>query len=98
MNDKDLLNCRRLPAIITAEEVLRLTGFTTLDQLRILMRHGLLPPLGKPAPNGQKLFSSSEVLALAQNRDWAERAVRTISRSVQAKNRNPERTARACAA
>jgi hypothetical protein len=55
--------------------------------LPALTRAKLLRPLGDPAPNGHKYFASAEILALAQDRQWLDKATRVVSRHWQERNR-----------
>jgi hypothetical protein len=54
--------------------------------VRLLVNAGLLRPLGKPAPNAPKFFSSAEVIALAANREWLSKMNMVISKATKAKN------------
>ncbi len=77
----------RLPARLTALETAVLLAFPE-EHLAILMRVGLLRPLGRPPRNGHKWFSSAEILKLSQDREWLDKATRTIIRAIYTKNHN----------
>jgi hypothetical protein len=81
-----LLNCRRLPARLTTGEVAVLLGFQEHD-LAPLVAAKLLVPLGKPAPNSPKYFAAVEIDLLAQDREWLDRATKTLAKYWQNKNR-----------
>ena len=80
-----LLNCRRLPARLDVTQTAALLNFPEHD-IRFLSNSGLLEPLGKPAPNAPKYFASREIAALAENRDWLEKACRAVSNHWRMKN------------
>lgn len=52
----------------------------------ILIRAGLLKPLGRLSPNAVKHFSKRKVLELCQDDTWLARMTETISRHWQQKN------------
>jgi hypothetical protein len=41
---------------------------------------GKLPSLGDPAPNAPKWFAAIEVIQLAADRDWLNKATREVSK------------------
>ena len=84
--DWQLFNCRRLPGRIDAEQAALLLGFRAEPDIQVLMRAKLLPPLGNPAQNGTKMFSSSLVLQLAADPDWLHRATAAIQRFWRSKH------------
>jgi hypothetical protein len=57
----------------------KLLGFAEHD-IQILMRGGKLTPLGEPAPNAPKWFAAIEMIRLAADRDWLNRATREVTR------------------
>ena len=68
----------QFPARIDAKQTADVLGCQEHD-IPVLVQHGLLEPLGKPAPkNARKYFASLEVLALAQDRAWLGKATRTL--------------------
>ena len=80
-----LLNCRRLPARLDVAQVAVLLNFGEHD-VRYLLNAGLLHALGKPAPNAPKYFSAFDILALAENREWLDKATKAISAHWREKN------------
>ncbi len=54
----------------------------------VLLKTGLLKPLGKPAPNGHKFFSAAEMLALSENREWLDKATRAVAKCWKDRNLN----------
>ena len=80
-----LLNCRRLPARVDVAQAAVLLNFGEHD-IRFLLSAGLLHALGKPAPNAPKYFSARDILALAENRDWLDKATKAISNHWREKN------------
>ena len=81
----DILNARRLPARLTSTQAAVLTGFGEHD-LTILVGAGLIRPLGKPAPNAPKYWSSDELLKVCFERPWLDKAMKAISSKWKAKN------------
>jgi hypothetical protein len=80
-----LLNCRRLPARVDVAQAAVLLNFGEHD-IRFLLSAGLLHALGKPAPNAPKYFSTIDILALAENREWLDKATKAISTHWREKN------------
>lgn len=72
-----ILSLHRLPARVDAEAAAALLGFNEKD-LPILCSKGILSPLGKPGKNSQKFYSSAELLDLARDRKWLDRATKAI--------------------
>ncbi|MDF1814831.1 MAG: hypothetical protein P1V20_21690 [Verrucomicrobiales bacterium] len=60
MKPELLLNLRRLPSRLNAEQTAILIGCKDHD-IPILIKAGLLKPLGKPVSNAVKYFSSSDL-------------------------------------
>jgi hypothetical protein len=86
MNDKTIFDLPRLPARSDVRQTALLLGFQEYE-IPILMRLKLLKPLGSPVQNGRKYFATAEILELAQDRDWLDRATRAVAKSFQEKNR-----------
>lgn len=82
---QSLLNTRRLPARLSVDQAACLLGFADHD-IPILVRAKCLKPLGNPAKNAQKYFSSVEIERLAQEKDWLDKATKVISRHWQQAN------------
>jgi hypothetical protein len=59
MNEQTVLNLIRLPARLNVEQAATLLGFRVLE-IPILLKARLLKPLGDPAPNGRKYFSTAD--------------------------------------
>src|SRR5437879_5390023 len=70
---------RCLPARLDASTTARLLGFAEHD-IQILMRVGKLVPLGDPAPNAPKWFAAIEIIRLAADRDWLNKATREVAK------------------
>ncbi|HOX02165.1 MAG TPA: hypothetical protein P5555_07390 [Candidatus Paceibacterota bacterium] len=87
MNEPAILNLARLPARLDVGQTAQLLGFLEHD-IQVLMRARLLKPLGNPAPNGHKFFASAEILQLAQDRSWLDRATKAVSARWQERNRH----------
>ena len=80
-----LLNTRRLPGRVTAGEAAVLLGFQDHD-IPVLLAGKLLRPLGDPAPNSPKHFSSAAIESAAADPEWLSRATKTLARYWQTKN------------
>ena len=61
---RDLLNLRRLPAMLNVQQTAILLGLAEHD-IPVLLNAGFLKPLGDPQPNAMKYFASVHVLELA---------------------------------
>ena len=70
---------RQLPARLSVCETARLLGFPEHD-IQILMGAGRLTPLGDPAPNAPKWFAAVEMIRLAADRDWLNKATKEVSK------------------
>ena len=84
MSELTVLDSRRLPARLDVRQTAMLLGVQE-DEIQILMRAKLLKPLGDPAQNGHKYFSSSEIEALGKDREWLDKASKTITRHWRSK-------------
>lgn len=85
MNEKSTLFWPRLPARLDVNQAAEILGFLP-HELRVLLKVGLLKPLGKPAANGHKFFSSSEITALSGNREWLDKATRIVAKHWKDRN------------
>jgi len=61
---RELLNLRRLPAMLNTAQAAVLLGLADHD-IPVLVRAGFLKPLGDPPANAVKSFSTVQVLELA---------------------------------
>jgi hypothetical protein len=68
-----------MPARLDALATAKLLGFADHD-IQVLMRVGKLIPLGDPAPNAPKWFSAIEIIGLAADRDWLNKATREVAK------------------
>ena len=75
---------RNLPARLDVTETAKLLGFAVHD-MQILMAVGKLKPLGDPAPNAPKWFSAVEIIRLAGDQDWLNKATKELSKFWHAK-------------
>lgn len=86
-----LLSCSRLPARLSVDQAAEVLGFLP-HEISVLMRAGLLKPLGRPAANGHKFFCAAEIAGLSQDRDWLDKATRTVAKRWQERNRKRQTT------
>ena len=82
---KDLLNLAMLPARLNMEEAAYLLGFKPHD-IPLLVKAGLLKPLGRPVPNGDKYFATVTLSELRQDVQWLSKCTALVSRHWQEKN------------
>jgi hypothetical protein len=61
---KELLNLRRLPAMLNMAQTAAMLGLAEHD-IPVLVRAGQLKPLGNPPPNAVKSFATVQVMELA---------------------------------
>jgi hypothetical protein len=87
MNEKSMLYVPRLPARLDVKQAAEILGFLP-HELTVLLKTGLLKPLGKPAPNGHKFFCAQEISGFAENREWLDRATRAVARHWKDRNSN----------
>jgi hypothetical protein len=85
MNDKSILFLPRLPARLDVRQASEILGFLP-HELTVLLKSGLLKPLGKPAANGHKFFSAVEISALSQDREWLDKATRAVAKHWKERN------------
>jgi hypothetical protein len=62
----------------------------------VLVTGRLLKPLGNPAQNATKWFSAVEVLQLAADREWLDRATKRIGEHWKRKRIRSKATANDC--
>ena len=87
MNEK-ILNMRRLPGRLDVNQTAALLGFQRHD-VTILVSARHLQPLGKPSPNSVKYFSSAEIIELANNRQWLDKATKLIANHWKERDKRP---------
>ena len=86
-NDPNLFHLIRngLPARLDAGQSAKLLGIAPHD-VPVLIGTGLLKPLGSPAPNAPKYFALVDILEHAADRDWLNRATKTLAKHWRQKN------------
>lgn len=85
MNEKSMLFVPRLPARLDLKQAAEILGFLP-HELTVLLKVGLLKPLGKPAANGHKFFCSVEISGLSADRDWLDKATRAVAKHWKDRN------------
>ena len=88
---RDLLNLRRLPAMLTMAQTAVLLNRRDHD-IPVLVRAGLLKPLGDPPPNAAKFFATMEVLELADDRQALDRICAVLTEFWRDKNDSRSRS------
>lgn len=84
-----LLNCRRLPGRLSTSGAAVVLGFAE-HEIAPLVAARVLTPLGKPARNAPKYFSSSAIEKAAADEKWLSRATQTITKYWAEKNSRKE--------
>ena len=56
----------------------------------MLIQRGVLKPLGRPAPNGDKFFAKVELEDLKKNKEWLSKA--TLAISIYWKDKNARKS------
>ena len=82
-----------IPARLDVATTARILGFPEHD-IQILMASRKLTPLGDPAPNAPKWFAAIEVIRLAADGDWLNKATKEVAkywRHKRERRENPRR-------
>jgi hypothetical protein len=82
---RELLNLRRLPAMLNTAQTAVLLGLADHD-IPVLVRSGLIVPLGNPQPNAVKSFSTVQILELAGEPAMLNKIRRTVYEYWRRKN------------
>jgi hypothetical protein len=82
---REFLSLTATPARLTTQETAWLLGFAPHD-IPILVRAGLLKPLGHPPRHGAKYFASSSLQPLRTDPKWLARASDAIVEHWRQKN------------
>ena len=85
LDNREILKVQRLPARLHAEEAACLLGFQAHD-IPILIKAGVLKPLGSPVPNAVKYFATITVLRLMESEELLHRATKAVSNYWKSKN------------
>ena len=87
---KDLLSLVTLPARLNRTQAADYLGFEP-DHITLLIKAGLLKPLGRPKPNCDKYFATVKLAELRQDEQWLSRATLFISQHWNDKNARKSR-------
>jgi hypothetical protein len=79
------MNQRHLPYRLNAIQVGWLLGFSSYD-ITVLTSQRLLKPVGRPAQNSTKYFSTAQIQALHSDVKWLDRASALLNQHWRAKN------------
>ena len=74
---REVLGLRRLPSRLGVADAAILLNVGEHD-IPVLVRAGLLQPLGHPPPNAVKYFATLELMELVGDRKWLSRMCDTI--------------------
>src|SRR2546430_17240838 len=75
---KSLLSLLTLPARMSRTQAADYLGFEP-DHITLLIKAGLLKPLGRPKPNSDKYFAAVKLAELRQDEQCLSRATQFIS-------------------
>ena len=75
----------RIQGRLDGAEAATVLGFSEHD-IPILVRHGLLKPLGSPVPNATKYFAACVIEEFAANPKWLNQATQVIYEYWKGKN------------
>jgi hypothetical protein len=67
------------------EETAKILGFQPFD-IPVLVHHKLLKPLGNPVQNSVKYFAAVQIVAVASDPEWLDKATKVIARHWHEKN------------
>lgn len=90
---KELLNLRRLPAMVNTAQTAVLLGLAEHD-IPVLIAAGFLKPLGSPPPNAVKSFGTAQVLELAGESVILNKIRSTVYQYWRGKNANTAKSGR----
>jgi len=79
------LSLERLPVLLTAEQVAWFLNCQTHD-VPILVAARLLKPLGSPAANAIKFYSTAEPMEQVRDRDWVVKVTNAVNHHWQKHN------------
>ena len=77
---------RRLPARCDARQAAAILGVNE-DHIPILVKAGMLTPLGEPIPNSPKYFFTEGLLEKARDEKWLAKASKCVSRHFREKKK-----------
>ena len=80
-----LLSLVTLPARLNRTQAADYLGFEP-DHITLLIKAGLLKPLGRPKPNSDKYFAAVKLTELRQDEQWLSRATQYICQHWTDKN------------
>lgn len=76
---------RQAPARLNVEQTAAILNCAPHD-IPVLVRAGLLKPLGRPPKTGVKYFLTRQITELSQNQAWMDRAANAIYKFWHEKN------------
>jgi len=82
---RTLLSLVTLPARLNRTQAADYLGFEP-DHITLLIKAGLLKPLGRPKPNSDKYFAAVKLAELRQDEMWLSRATQFICQHWNDKN------------
>jgi len=85
MNELTLTVAPGTPARVISNQAAKIIGVTEHD-ISTLVRARLLKPLGNPMPCGPKYFATCELVTLANDLSWLDKATRAINQYWKHKN------------
>lgn len=68
----------KIPGRLTAEQAAGILGFSTHD-IPVLVRNGMLTPLGKPTQRSTKYFAAIEIFRCLKDKKWLSKATIVVT-------------------
>ena len=68
----------KIPGRLTAEQAAGILGFSSHD-IPVLVRHGMLSPLGKPTQRSTKYFAAIEIFRCLRDKNWLSKATMKVT-------------------
>lgn len=91
VHKREFLSLPTRPARVSSLECAYLLGIQEHD-VPVLARHGLIRPLGKPAPSAPKFYSSAELEEKMRDTKWLHKVTEAIQGHWRAANASRTRT------
>jgi len=90
MNEPNVLNTLRLPGRLDRASAAKLLGVAEHD-LAVLEKRGLVPSLGRPAPNAPRYYASAVIESLARDPQAMDKITRVLTEHWSRKNQRRQR-------
>lgn len=85
MNDAGQLRLPEIAARVDSNKAAAVLGFHVMD-IPVLVKKGLLKPLGHPVQNQTKWFCALALIQLSKDEKWLSRATDVVANHIRQKN------------